>query len=516
MVGLCRGPSDESSARSGRAGDCARANRPWVLAATILGSSMAFIDGSVVSVVLPTIQRSLGASLAAMQWVNNGFLLFLSALVLLGGAIGDRVGRRKAFLFGTAVFTGASIACGLAPNATLLVASRAVQGLGAAFLVPSSLAIIGATFPESERSKAIGTWAGASAIVTAFAPVLGGWLADVASWRAIFWLNVPIAAIAVALTLRHMPETRDEEAKGQLDFGGATLAALALAALAYGLSGAINAWIVAGGILCLGVFVYRESKASNPIVPLSLFGNRTFTGVNLITLLVYFALSGAFFLIPFYLIQVRGFDATLAGAAFLPFTILMGSLSRFSGGLVERIGTRLPLTIGPFITGVGFVACALTGPRTSYWSILFPGVLTVGIGMTLTVAPLTNAVMASVPQSKVGAASGINNAVARVAGLLAIAVLGAIVLAIFASQMTAWISGHSGTAETLIPQLGNLANVKKPPEMPASDWASAKAAIDDAFVTALRAALFSCAALCGFAGLVGLAMVADKRPSPSS
>jgi EmrB/QacA subfamily drug resistance transporter len=400
-----------------------------VLPATILGSSIGFIDGSVVNVALPAIQRELETSLATMQWVINGYMLTLASLILLGGSAGDRFGRRRIFMIGLVGFAAASLACGLAPTAAWLVAARLLQGAMAALLTPASLAIIGAAYVGEARGPAIGTWAAAGALTTALGPALGGWLVDSIGWRSIFFVNLPIAAAAFALALKLTADEGVENAE-PLDRRGALLAVLALGLLSYGLiafgEGATSKGAVAtfAALLPAWLFVRREARATAPMMPLSLFRNRNFSGANALTVLLYAALGGSLFLLPFLLIQVRGYSAIAAGAAFLPFSVIMGLGSRWSGGLVERYGSRPPLVLGPAVTAVGFAVLALFARDPSYRSGFLPGLTLVGIGMTIAVAPLTTTVFNSAPENMSGTASGINNAAARAGSLLAVAALG--------------------------------------------------------------------------------------------
>ncbi len=434
MIGNQHAPCDEGVIRTADTSvECrpATTRKTQALAATILGSSMAFIDGSVVNVALPAIQRDLAADTTGIQWVINAYLLLLGALVLIGGSAGDRYGRRRVFLLGIVLFTIASIGCGLAPGVGTLIAARAAQGVAAALLVPSSLAILGASFGPGERGRAIGAWAGFGALMAALGPVLGGWLVDTLSWRAIFFLNVPIAVAAVWLTLRAVPESRDSDA-GRLDWLGAVIVALGLGALTWALTDAStrgfdDAWVLAGlvgGAFLLVAFVVVETRVRAPMMPPALFRSRDFSGTNLLTLMLYFALSGALFVLPFELIRGHGYSATQAGAALLPLPIVMGVFSRAAGRLNDRIGPHWPLTLGPIIAGIGMAMLALPGQGTPYWQGFLPAMMVLSLGMTLAVAPLTTTVMSAVESHQAGVASGINNAVARVAGVIAVAVLG--------------------------------------------------------------------------------------------
>lgn len=413
---------------------CAKRDKAWVLAAAVLGSTMAFVDESVVNVALPTIEADLGTTLAAMQWVINAYTLCMSALLLIGGAAADRFGRRRLFLIGIVTFTLASIACGFAPDIAALIGARAIQGVGAALLIPCSLAIIGAAFNEQERGAAIGIWSGASALAAGAGPLLGGWLVDHLSWRAIFLINPLIAIPTLWIAVRRLPESGDPTAHASLDWRGAVLAFGGLGGLVYGLITASRlGWqdmtvlgsLSAGALLLLGL-VLEERRSRAPMMPLRLFGSRSFSGVNLLTLFLYGALGGAFFLLPFLLIQAHGFSATAAGAVYLPFTLVLAVLSRWSGGLVDRFGARRPLIIGPLIAAVGFALLAVVSGEQAYWVYLGP-MIVLGFGMAITVAPLTTTVINSVKERETGVASGINNVVAAVASLLVIAVLGTLV-----------------------------------------------------------------------------------------
>jgi EmrB/QacA subfamily drug resistance transporter len=401
------------------------------LLATVLGSALVFLDGTVVGIALPAIADDLGATTAGLQWTVNGYALTLAALLLLGGSLGDRLGRRRMFLAGTVAFAAASVLCAVAPTVGLLVAARAVQGVGGALLTPGSLAILQASFAEGDRARAIGAWSGLAGAVGAVAPFLGGWIIEQAGWRWVFGINIPLAALVVVVALRWVPESRDPAASGPLDVLGTVLAAVGLGALTWSLTAwsergaldALVATVAAVGVLGLVAFVVTEARSAHPTLPLRLFRWRPFAAVNLATLLVYAALTGIFFFLPVTLQVVTGWSPLAAGIASLPATVLMLLLSARGGALGARIGPRIPMTVGPLLAGAGAALLAGIGPGTGYVTGVLPGVLAVGAGLVLTVAPLTATALGSAPDHLAGTASATNNAVARVAGLLAVAVL---------------------------------------------------------------------------------------------
>ena len=526
-----RCPSDEAVIRTTPT-DRPPAQRlaPWVLLTTILASSMAFIDSTVVNVALPAIQRELGASAADAQWIVEAYALLLASLLLVGGTLGDRYGRRRVVTIGTAVFGGASALCGLSPNTTMLIGARAVQGVGAALLVPGSLALISAAYSEERRGKAIGTWSGASSITSAIGPVLGGFLVGTFSWRWAFFVNLPFAAVVLVLLATRVPESSNPADHGRLDLVGAVLSCLGLGGVVYGVIRAESSGFdlasvvpVMAGVLLLGVFVAWEARLMrqpdtpsrrDPMLPLWLFRSRAFTVTNGLTLLLYAALSGALFFVPFDLIEVQGYSPAAAGASLLPFVLIMSFLSRWSGGLVTRYGARLPLTVGPAIAAVGFALFALPATGGSYWTTWFPASVVLGFGMAITVAPLTTTVMGSVPTANAGAASGVNNAVARVAGLLAIAVFGIVMIKSFDNGLEQRLrdAGVSPAVMSAVvaqePQLGQAA---APSGSDAQTRAVVRTAVDDAFVAGFRLTALLGAALALVSGVIGAIGLPGER-----
>jgi len=488
--------------------------RRWTLVATILGSSLTFIDGTVVNVALPALQADLHATIADVQWVIEAYSLCLGGLLLVGGSLGDQFGRKRMFLVGTGLFTLASIACGLAPSIRALVAARAAQGLGAALLVPGSLAIISATFDEAERGRAIGTWSGFSAITSGIGPVAGGWLIAHVTWRAAFLLNVPIAALVIAASVRFVGESHDESRTASIDWAGAVLGVLGLGAVVFALiewprpdaNPALIETMLAVGVIALITFVVVESRVAAPMVPLRLFRSRTFTLTNVLTLLLYGALATVFWLVPLNLIEVQHYSATGAGAALLPFPILMFALSRWSGGLVAKVGRRLPLTAGPVVAAVGLMLFARPGIGGPYGATFFPAVAVLGLGTAIVVAPLTTTVMTGVEAQHAGVASGVNNAVSRVAGLIAIAVFGIVLTRAFDARVAPALdrvelsAGERSAVDRELPKLtgADVAAVNEPERR-----AATRRAIDESLVSAFRLVMATAAAVALAAAIAG-------------
>jgi EmrB/QacA subfamily drug resistance transporter len=501
----------------------------WVLLATISASSMAFLDGSALNVVLTAIQNDLGASAGDLLWIVNAFALCLAALLLVGGSLGDHFGRKRIYRIGIIVFTVASIACGLAPSPLWLIGARALQGIGGALMIPGSLAIVAAYFDDDTRGQAIGIWASVTTLTSLAGPIIGGFFGQAMFWRGIFFINIPLALLAL-FALRSVPESYDEEAPRHLDFVGAILISLSLAGISYGaisigelglegfgrgdLLGALLA-----GFVFLVAFLFWEAKSKNPMMPLSLFRSRTFLGTNLLTLSLYGALSGALFFLPLNLLQIQGYQSVEAGFALLSGPILIAVLSPLMGRIVDRFGARLPLVIGPTIVGFGYLALSsqgITAGFSEFWWTFLPGSLLIGLGMGITVAPLTTAVMGSVPQHSTGIASGVNNAMSRSSQVLALAILGGLALLLFSTALAQKIVrlGLSAEAQqTILSSANNLGNTSIPD---AVDTAAVRLAIQTAFVEMFRLIMWIGAGMSWLSAIFAAFFVEDQKLSKSS
>jgi EmrB/QacA subfamily drug resistance transporter len=498
----------------------ATAREPWILAATIIASSMAFIDMTVVNVALPVLQRGLGATFAEAQWVVEAYTLFLSALVLAGGTLGDLYGRRRCFSLGIVIFALASGACGLAPDPIALIVARAVQGMGSALLMPGSLAILAAGFPAERRGRAIGLWSAASGVCVAIAPAFGGWLIDTFSWRWVFLINLPLAAVALAITWTKLAESRGREG-GRLDFPGTALATLGLGGLTFGLIEAGRAGFadvladgsIGFGILALAAFFIVERRSRHPMIPLGLLRRPVFAGIQIFTFLLWAALSGSLFFVPFRLMQVQGFGPLQAGGALLPCVVVISVLSRWAGGLADRLGPRRPLIAGALIAGLGYLLLAVPGPSTPYWLGVLPALLVVGIGMGICVAPVTVTAMSAAGNEHVGAASAINNMVARTGGLLAIALFGLILAQRFGIAFDRSVAALALPDEAVIAlasERAKLAGAILPPGLSAEQRSLLGDAILAAFVEGYRWVMVLAGAL-AFAS-AGVATLSLGRP----
>ena len=508
-------------------------NAPWVLTASILGSSMAFIDGTAVNVALPALQTALHATVSDVQWVIESYALLLASLLLVGGSLGDLLGRRRIFLVGVIVFAITSIWCGVAGSVLTLIIARAFQGVGAALLLPGSLSLLTAAYDEQSRGRAIGTWSGFTTLTAAIGPVFGGWLVEHASWRWVFFLNLPIAAAVILISIFRVPESYgasallDNSAEPTsavcgpqlstgpaIDWLGATLATLGLGGITFALieapKGSLRA-IISGvlGLAFLAAFLRVEARGPHPMVRLSLFRNRNFAGANLLTLFLYSALGGLLFFFPLDLIQIQHYTATQAGAALLPLIITMVILSRWSGGLVATHGARLPLTIGPLIAAVGIALYIRPGIGGSYWTSFFPAVVVLGLGMAISVAPLTTTVMNSVPESEAGVASGVNNAVSRLASLLAVAVFGLILYSSFDHALSRRLDKLH-----LPPALRQQTDAARPQLAAAhSPDPQVDRAIAESFLTGFRLILILSTALAAASSLTAWLLLDGTKPS---
>jgi len=503
---------------------CSAPSKHWTLVAAILGSSLAFIDGTVVNVALPAIQRQLNATTSDAQWVIESYALFLAALLLVGGVLGDRFGRKRIFMIGTTLFTLASIGCSLSTAVGPLIVARAVQGIGAALLVPGSLALISATYPQSERGAAIGTWSAFSGITAAIGPVIGGFLVDHYSWTWAFLINAPVGAVLLLICAAKVPESKGGTADGAVDVAGASLATIGLAGLVFAfIEAPSRGWMatpiwtsIVIGVLALLLFLRVETRSRSPMLPLALFRERNFAGANMLTLLLYAALGGSLFFVPLNLIQVQGYGATEAGATLLPFIAIMFAMSRWAGGLVDRFGSKLPLVVGPLIAALSFALFAWPSVGGGYWTAFFPAICVLGLGMSVTVAPLTTTVMNAVGKELAGTASGINNAVSRTAGLLAIALFGFVLTLSFNATLDHEIAGWHAPAElvsAVMEQRQKLAGVAIPDGYPAEVAAAWKRAVDVSFVSGFRWVMSISAALALLSSLSAAVLIQGK-PSP--
>jgi EmrB/QacA subfamily drug resistance transporter len=501
-----------------------------ILLATILASSMAFIDSTALGVALPALQQDLNADAVQLLWVVNAYSLFLSALILVGSALGDRFGRNRIFGLGIIIFALASLACGLAPTIDLLIVARAVQGIGGAMMVPGSLAIVAANFPADQRGRAIGTWSMFSTLTTVLGPLLGGWLAGAGLWRAVFFINIPLAIIALAALMR-VPESRDPDAR-RLDVPGAVLITLALAGISFGFIeapelGLTSAQVLIAlglGLVSLIAFVIVEARVRHPLVPLSLFRSRTFSGVNLLTLLLYAALAIVFFFLPLNLITFQGYDPGIAGLVNLPFALMLVALARFAGAWLDRAGPRQPLIVGPALTGVGFLLLGLVGESggsSAYFTTYFPGILLAGIGMGITVTPLSATVFSSAPGQMAGTASGVNNAVARTAGVLGTSIVGALAITLFATTLGTAVAASTGlspqTAAYLTDNAALFTGLRPPAGLAQPEQAAAQGVITTSFLSVFQVVAIVSAALAWVSALMaGLLVEGRARPQPAS
>jgi EmrB/QacA subfamily drug resistance transporter len=468
----------------------------WVLTATIIASSMAFIDMSVVNVALPAVQRAIGASFAEAQWVVEAYTLPLSALTLVGGALGDLYGRRRVFALGILLFALASAACGLATNPGLLVAGRILQGVGGALMVPGSLALLAASFPPERRGKAVGLWSASTGVMVALAPALGGWLVDALSWRWVFLINLPLAAFALGIVALRVPESRSQS-RHSLDIPGAVLATLGLGGLTFGLIQAGRESFLAIssggpillGLAALGLFVFVQTRSDQPMIPLPLFRLPLFAGIQAFTFLLWAALQGALFFVPFRLMQVQGFDPLQAGSALLPFVIIVSVLSRWAGGIVDRHGPRRPLIAGALAAGLGFALLTLPDASSGYGLGFLPGLLMLGVGFGFCAAPVTVVALNAAGPEHIGVASAINNMVARVGGLIAIAGFGLVLAARFDASLDRALPDlalPASAVAALQPERAKLAGALLPAGLSQSQRVALQSSIDEAFVDGFR------------------------------
>lgn len=500
----------------------------WIMVSAILASSMAFIDSTALNIVLPSLQQSLGATGASLFWILNAYLLILAALILVGGSLGDKLGRKRIFMIGIAIFICGSAACGLAPTVSFLIAFRIIQGIGGALMIPGSLSLISASIDKAERGKAIGTWSAFTTVVTMGGPILGGVLGDAGLWRFIFFINIPIGIAALFILWRQIAESKDEEGSPVVDIKGSAALALGLAALSFGFlrmpgSGFGN-WEVYGslaaGLLLLAAFLFIEYKSPHPMMPLYLFANATFSGVNLLTFFLYAGLGAAILFLSLNLVQVQGYSQLQSGLSFLPFTILMVTIARYAGGLADKYGPGLLLIIGPATAGLGILLLSFvkqTNGPSEYWTTFFPGTVVLALGMSFTVAPLTAAVMGSVGDHLSGTASGVNNAMTRIASVFANAIFGALAVLFFYGAMQTQLKPIPLDAKekrAVMAEAVNLGNAQVPPGINISDKTAIENAYHSGFIDAYAKIMRSAAALCFLGVLLSFMFIQKKRSAP--
>jgi len=504
----------------------------WIMVSAILASAMAFIDSTALNVVLPSLQQSLHASGTDLFWLLNAYLLMLASLILIGGALGDKLGRKKIFMVGIFIFIAGSAACGLAPEITLLIIFRIVQGIGGALMIPGSLSLISSSIDEKERGKAIGTWSAITTVVTMGGPVLGGALADAGLWRYIFFINIPIGLAALLILWRNVKEIKDEGGDLKLDFPGSVTIALGLALLTFGFlripAIGFNNWQIycsfSAGILLLAAFIFIEIKSKHPMMPLHLFTNLTFSGANLLTFFLYAGLGAGMLFLSLNLVQVQGYSQLQSGLTFLPFTVLMITMARFAGSLADKYGPRLLLIIGPATAGTGLLILSFvkqTAGPSAYFTTFFPGVIIFGMGMSFTVAPLTTAVMGSVSDHFSGTASGVNNAISRIANVFAYAIFGALAVLFFSGALADHVKDipvNEKEKQEILAQAANLGNAKAPVGLSAPNKIIVEKNYHESFISAyskimkISAVLGFLGALMAFIFIKNTAVKKEKAP----
>lgn len=496
----------------------------WLMASTILASAMAFIDATALNVVLPSLQKSLNATGADLFWILNAYLLMLASLIILGGSLGDKLGRKKIFMIGIIVFMAGSAACGLSPNINFLIAFRTLQGLGGALMIPGSLSIISSSFGAKERGRAIGTWSAITTMVTIGGPLLGGALADAGLWRYIFFINIPIGIISLLILLFKVKESRDEETDHALDYPGAFASLVGLALLTFGFLripavGFKNpqAYIsLIAGLIAIIVFIFIEQRSKHPMMPLQLFKNKTFSGANLLSFFLYAGLGAGILFLNLNMIQAQGYKQLQAGLTLLPFTILMISVARFAGSLADKHGPRWLLIVGPAVAGVGLLLLSFikqTNGPSDYFKSFFPGILVFGLGMSFTVAPLTTAVMGALPDHFSGTASGINNATTRIAGVFANAVLGALAILFFSGYLSEKINNiqlNTNEQKSVMEQVTNLGNARPPDALNSIDKINIAKAYKEGFINAYNKIMLICAVLAFLGALMSFLFIKNN------